>query len=109
MQDFSQKKDMDYSESYTYHFVENISLIRLLINLSTSYNWKIYHLDVKCAYLYSKLKEEIYMKLPPGYIDHDVKVAKLLRPIYRLKQSGCNWNNKIDKFLTKNEFKKTNK
>lgn len=58
-QDFSQKKDIDYSESY----VPVISsLIRLLIVVSISNNWKIHHLDVKCAYLYGNLKEEIYMR-----------------------------------------------
>lgn len=103
-QGFSQKKDVDYSESYAP--VANISLIRLLIGMSISHDWKMYHLDVKCAYLYGKLNEEIYMKLPPGHKDYDAKVAKLLRPIYGLKQSGRNWNNEIDEFLIKNGFKR---
>lgn len=53
---------------------------------------------IKCAIklnLYKKLKEVIYMKLPLGHKDHDTKVARLLRSIYGLRQSGCNWNNEI--------------
>lgn len=56
-QGFSQKKDTDYSESYAP--VADISLIRLLMSLSISHNWEMYHLNVKCTYLYGKLKEEI--------------------------------------------------
>lgn len=102
-QGFLQKKDIDYSESYAP--VANISLIRLLISMSVSHNWKIHYLDVKCAYLYGNLKEEIYMKLPQGHKDYDMKVAKLLKPIYGLKQPGLNWNNAINKFLIKHGFK----
>lgn len=46
------------------------------------------------------------MKLPSRYENHSTKVAKLLRPIYDLEQSGRNWNNEIDEFLTTNEFKR---
>jgi hypothetical protein len=103
-QGFSQRKDVDYSESYAP--IANISLIRLLIGLSISHNWKIHHLDVKCAYLYGKLKEVIYIKLPPGHKNYDTKVARLLRPIYGLRQSGRNWNNEIDEFLMGNRFER---
>lgn len=103
-QGFSQKKDIDYSESYAP--VANISLIRLLIAMSMSHDWKIHHLDVKCAYLYGNLKEEIYMRLPPGHKDYNIKVAKLLRPIYGLKQLGRNWNKTIDKYLIKHGFRR---
>lgn len=103
-QGFSQKKDIDYSESYAP--VANFSLIRMLISISISHNWIVHHLDIKCAYLYGKLKEEIYMRLPPGYKDYSLKIAKLLRPIYGLKQSGRNWNNAIDEFLIKNGFER---
>jgi len=101
-QGFSQIKNIDYSESYA--SVANVSLIRLLIAMSISHNWTIHHLDIKCAYLYEKLEEEVYMRLPPGHKDYDTKVARLFRPIYGLKQSGRNWNNAIDKFLTKSGF-----
>jgi len=101
-QGFSQIKNIDYSE--TYAPVANVSLIRLLIAMSISHNWTIHHLDIKCAYLYGKLEEEVYMRLPPGHKDYDTKVARLLRPIYGLKQSGRSWNNAIDKLLMKSGF-----
>jgi len=82
-QGFSQIKNIDYSESYA--SVANVSLIKLLIAMSISLDWTIHHLDIKCAaYLYRKLDEEVYMRLPLGH-KGGTKVAKLLRPIYGLK------------------------
>ncbi|KFD59936.1 hypothetical protein M514_27886 [Trichuris suis] len=57
-------------------------------------------------YLYGKLAEEIYMKLPEGY-EHAVgKVARLLRPIYGLKQAGRVWNETLTAFLDKHGFQR---
>jgi len=47
-------------------------------------------MDVKSAFLYGVLKEEIYMRLPEGYRTAR-KVAQLHKCIYGLKQSGCEW------------------
>lgn len=103
-QGYNQKKDVDYFE--TYAPVASISIIRLLLAMSVSQSWKIHHLDVKCAYLYGDLDEDIYMKLPTGYHESDRKIVKLKKPIYGLKQSGRNWNNTIDLFLNKNGFQR---
>lgn len=70
----------------------NISLIILLIILLliiiNSYNDIINgkYIWIKCAYLYEDLNKDIYMKLLSGHKDYDTKIAKLLRPIYGLKQ-----------------------
>lgn len=96
-QGFKQIKYTDYCD--TYAPVANIETIRLLLAMGISKGWHIHHLDVKCAYLYGELKENVYMRLPQGYSVMNNKVAKLKRPIYGLKQSGRNWNNTIDKFL----------
>ncbi|CAK9803102.1 Retrovirus-related Pol polyprotein from transposon TNT 1-94 [Anthophora quadrimaculata] len=103
-QGFSQKKGVDYSE--TYSPVANFSLIRLFLALAVIFKWHTRHVDIKCAYLYGTLKEEIYMKLPPLYNAKEGMVAKLLRPIYGLKQSGRNWNEELDVYLTGQGFKR---
>ena len=46
------------------------------------------------------------MKLPPRCKNKEGLVAKLLRPIYGLKQSGRNWNKELDEFLTKQGFRR---
>ena len=47
-------------------------------------------MDVKTAFLYGTLKEEIYMRLPEGYRTEG-KVARFYKCIYGLKQSAREW------------------
>ena len=103
-QGFTQEKGIDYNE--TYSPVANFSIIRLLSAFSIEYGWYTRHIDVKNAYLYGNLREEIYMKLPPLHNSEKGKVAKLLRPIYGLKQSGRNWNEELNEFLIKIGFER---
>uniref|UniRef100_A0A5S6Q7N9 Reverse transcriptase Ty1/copia-type domain-containing protein n=1 Tax=Trichuris muris TaxID=70415 RepID=A0A5S6Q7N9_TRIMR len=71
------------------------------------FNWHLRHADVKGAYFVGvRLTEKIYMKLPEGYEHPLGNVAKLLRPIYGLKQSGRIWNETLTTFLQKNGFKR---
>ena len=100
---FTQRKEIDYSE--TYSPVVNFSVIRLLSALSVEYQYTR-HVDVKNAYLYGNLREEIYMELPPFINAEKGEVARLLRPIYGLKQSGRNWNEELDTFLIEIGFKR---
>uniref|UniRef100_A0A5S6QJY9 Integrase catalytic domain-containing protein n=1 Tax=Trichuris muris TaxID=70415 RepID=A0A5S6QJY9_TRIMR len=101
---FGQKAGIDYSE--TNAPVVSLTVIRFLLSLSMQFGWHVRHVDVKSAYLYGKLAEEIYMKLPEGY-EHTVgKVARLLRPIYGLKQSGRVWNETLTVFLEKLGFQR---
>ena len=50
-------------------------------------------MDVKTAFLYGELKEEIYMEQPEGFIvkGQEKKVCKLIKSIYGLKQAGQVW------------------
>ena len=101
---FTQRKEVDYGE--TYSPVVNFSVIRLLSALSVEYQWHTRHIDVKNAYLYGNLREEIYMELPPFTNAENGEVARMLRPIYGLKQSGRNWNEELDTFLIEIGFKR---
>lgn len=65
-------------------------MIRLLLALAVEQQWHTRHIDVKNAYLYGTLREEIDMKLPIYHNTEEDKVVRLLRPIYGLKQSGRN-------------------
>ena len=54
-------------------------------------------MDVKNAFLNGDLKEEIFMKQPPGFSvpGHEEKVCHLFKTIYGLKQSSWCWYKKL--------------
>lgn len=93
---FSQRKDIDFNE--TYYSECDYWCIRILLIISQNAGWVNHHIDVNNAYLYEDLAEDIYMKFPPGIDEtsnEDGKILRLLRPIYVLRQSARNWNNKL--------------
>jgi peptidyl-tRNA hydrolase len=50
-------------------------------------DWEMQQMDVKGAYLNGNLKEEIYMAQPEGYRNDSNKACRLMKTLYRLKQS----------------------
>ncbi|CAI7846448.1 unnamed protein product [Closterium sp. NIES-54] len=54
-------------------------------------SWKVEQMDVKTAFLYGVVDEEIYMKQPEGYDDGSGRVCKLNKAISGLKQAPRCW------------------
>ncbi|GKF94453.1 retrotransposon protein, putative, ty1-copia subclass, partial [Tanacetum coccineum] len=74
----------------TFSPVADIRAIRILISIATYYDYEIWQMDVKTAFLNGYLDEDIYMVQPEDFIDpnHPRKVCKLKRSIYGLKQAS---------------------
>ena len=55
-------------------------------------------MDVKSAFLNGDLKEEVYVKQPPGYTvaGEEGKVYRLHKALYGLRQAPRAWNAKLD-------------
>ena len=55
-----------------------------MLAIAAFYDYEIWQMDVKTAFLNGFLEEELYMMQPEGFIDpKDAnKVCKLQRPIY---------------------------
>jgi len=62
---YSQVEGIDYSEIFSP--IIHYESIHLMFALAALENWYITSLDVKTAFLYGKLNEEIYMKQPEGF------------------------------------------
>ena len=79
--------------------------VKLLLSIQAHTNAHAMVLDVKGAYLKSKinkrLKEHLVICLPNG------QYAILDKYLYGLKQSGLQWQNNITNFLLKNDFTPT--
>ena len=65
----------------------------MMLALSALKGWHISRLDVKTAFLYGKLDEELYMEQPEGFKfpGKENKVMRLKRAIYGLKQAALAW------------------
>jgi len=70
---------MDYEETFWF-----------LIALAVLHDWELKALDVKTAFLFGELDEEIYLKQPEGFIvkGQEKKVCHLRKAIYGLKQAA---------------------
>ncbi|GJW87806.1 retrovirus-related pol polyprotein from transposon TNT 1-94 [Tanacetum coccineum] len=84
---YRQEEGVDFEESFTP--VARIESIRIFIANVTNKNITIYQIDVKTAFLNSKLREVVYVSQLEGFIDQDnpTHVYKLKKPHYGLKQA----------------------
>jgi hypothetical protein len=96
---FMQKFGTDYTE--TYAPVASLEAIRLICCEALLRDMTLDQLDIKTAYLYGDLDEEVYMKQPPGFTAQGKKdhVLKLQKSLYGLKQAGKCWYKKLYKFI----------
>src|SRR5712691_1924446 len=88
---FSQVEGLDYDQIFSP--VVRFETVRLILATAALKNWVAYGLDVRNAYLYGELDEEIYMKQPQGFGNPEkpTHVLRLRRALYGLKQAGLAW------------------
>jgi hypothetical protein len=87
----SQVEGLDFGE--TYALVARLESIRLLLAYTTYHGFKLFQMDVKSAFLYGPIKEEVYVEQPPGFEDSEYPnhVYKLSKALYGLKQAPRAW------------------
>ncbi|GKB34514.1 retrovirus-related pol polyprotein from transposon TNT 1-94, partial [Tanacetum coccineum] len=66
-QGYTQEEGIDYDEVFAP--VARIEAIRLFLAYASFKDFMVYHMDVKNAFLYRKIKEEVYVCQPPGFED----------------------------------------
>ncbi|KAD7477010.1 hypothetical protein E3N88_00146 [Mikania micrantha] len=101
---FSQEEGIDYDE--TFAPVARLEAIRLFLAYAALHKLKVFQMDVKSAFLYGKIKEEVYVCQPPGFEDnkHPDWVYKLDKALYGLKQAPRAWYDTLSTFLLQNNF-----
>ena len=93
---FKQIHGVDYDE--TFSPVAMLKSIRIILAIAAYYDYEIWQMDVKTAFLNGHILEDVYMVQPEGFVDpkHPDKVCKLKRCIYGLKQASRRWNLRFD-------------
>ena len=78
--------------------VAMLKSIRILLAIAAYYDYEIWQMDVKTAFLNGNLIEDVYMTQPEGFVHSENfgKVCKLQRSIYGLKQAYRSWNLRFD-------------
>nr|GEU56512.1 hypothetical protein [Tanacetum cinerariifolium] len=79
-----QEERIDYTDVFLP--VARIEAIQLFLAFASFIGFKVYQMDVKSAFLYGKIAEEVYVIQPRGFEDPDYpkKVYKVVKALYGL-------------------------
>ena len=56
---------MDYDEIFAP--IAKMNSIRTLISCAANFEWNLFQLDVKNAFLHEELQDDVYVDIPPGF------------------------------------------
>ncbi|GJS93720.1 retrovirus-related pol polyprotein from transposon TNT 1-94 [Tanacetum coccineum] len=103
-QGYTQEEGIDYDEVFAP--VARIEAIRLFLAYASFKDFLMYQMDVKSAFLYGKIEEDVYVCQPPGFEDPDFPdiVYKLEKAIYGLHQAPKVWYETLSTYLLENGF-----
>ncbi|KAL0294631.1 UNVERIFIED_CONTAM: Retrovirus-related Pol polyprotein from transposon TNT 1-94 [Sesamum radiatum] len=101
---YTQRPGVDFEE--TYSPVAMAKSIRIMLAIAAWYDYEIWQMDVKTAFLNGFVEEEIYMDQPVGFtsVGEEQKVCHLQRSIYGLKQASRSWNIRFDEVIRGYDF-----
>lgn len=96
---FLQHFGLDYGK--TFAPVAKQDTLRVVLSVVAAYDLEMHQLDVKTAFLYGELNEEIYLEQTEGFeaVGQEELVCHLRKCLYWLKQASRVWNRHFDAFL----------
>lgn len=82
---FNQQPGIDYHE--TFSPVVKATTIRVVLSIAATRHWSLRQLDIQNAFLHGDLKETVYLRQPPGFVDAHKSdhVCLLHQSLYGLK------------------------
>nr|GEU40444.1 cytochrome f, plastidic [Tanacetum cinerariifolium] len=103
-----QEEGIDYEEVFAP--VAKIEAIRLFLAYASFMGFLVYQVDVKSAFLYGTIKEEVYVTQPPGFKDpgHPDKAYKVVKAFLgciKLQEHGLQVTHKKDRiFISQDKY-----
>lgn len=96
---FEQREGLDYNETFA-SVVKPMSY-KAIFALAAAEDWDLEQMDVKTAFLYGDVEEEIYVEQPTGFASEKYprRVCKLNKALYGLKQSPRVWYNTFADYM----------
>ncbi|GJS28607.1 putative ribonuclease H-like domain-containing protein [Tanacetum coccineum] len=88
--------------------VARIQAIRLILAYASFMNFIVYQIDVKSAFLYGTIEEEVYVCQPLGFKDPEfpIKVYKADKALYGLHQAPRACYENVSTYLLENRFRR---
>ncbi|GJX92649.1 putative ribonuclease H-like domain-containing protein [Tanacetum coccineum] len=105
-QGYTQEEGIDYDEVFAP--VARIEAIKLFLAYASFMGFIVYRIDVKSAFLYGTIKEEVYVCQPPSFEDPHFlnKVYKVEKSLYGLHQAPRAWYETLSTYLIENRFRR---
>ncbi|GJY83005.1 putative ribonuclease H-like domain-containing protein [Tanacetum coccineum] len=105
-QGHTQEEGIDYDEVFAH--VAWIEAMRIFLAFASYMGFIVYQMDVKSAFLYGTIDEELYVSQPPGFIDpmYPKKVYKVVKALNGLHQALRAWYATLSTFLLKNGYRR---
>nr|GEU71640.1 hypothetical protein [Tanacetum cinerariifolium] len=100
------EKGIDYDEVFAP--VARIETISLFLAYASFMGFMVYQMDVKSAFLYGTIEEEVYVCQPLSFedLDHLDKVYKVVKALYGLHQAPRAWYETLANYLLENGFQR---
>ncbi|GJT15686.1 putative ribonuclease H-like domain-containing protein [Tanacetum coccineum] len=100
------EEGIDYDEVFVP--IARIEAIRLFLAFASFMGFLVYQMDVKSAFLYGTIEEEVYVHQTPGFVDlaHPNKVYRVIKALYGLHQAPRAWYETFSSFLLENGFRR---
>ncbi|GJU17574.1 putative ribonuclease H-like domain-containing protein [Tanacetum coccineum] len=101
-----QEEGIDYDKFFAP--VARIEAIRIFLAFASYMGFIVYHMDVKSAFLYGTIDEEVYVSQPLGFVDPKFpkKVYKVVKALYGLHQALRAWYATLSTFLLKSGYRR---
>jgi hypothetical protein len=103
---YAQVKGIEFEEKFSH--VARLEAIIMFLAFASFKNFKVYHIDIKSAFLNGYLEEEVYIKQLEIFLlsENEGYICRLKKSLYGLKKAPKVWYSRLDKYLQQHSFRR---